>query len=318
VNNPIQGKFSKAATVHYWHEVGLPTLRALGDGALQYRCWFSGLRPILILTAVVWLAMVFLDLHFRNEHLPWGIVSLEIPLSAEHAWMAMSAWVPSQARAALLSVQLDYIFIGCYVYLLCRWGGWLKAGGRQLGVERLRLWLSGSVNVMFTLAVIAGACDVVENLGLGAMLAGVDAPELQQTADQGYLVHTAFFRAYLITKSCAIAKFVCLGVLLFLGAIGSVWFLLAGGQLPNFLVPLYNSVVVFGQRCSAPLKAQGPSERQSSNNAVIKGEATVSSRGKLGAKSMKTARTQPASAQRQSDSSPRKRPPVPRKKGPQA
>lgn len=196
----------------------------------------SGNLALMGATAFVWLCLVFLDFGLRIEALPWGIVSLEIPASSEHAWDAIGAWTYAQQRSALASIALDYVFIVCYTLVLCRWGWWLKKSGRTLLRGKLSVWISGSVNVMFTLAVIAALCDVMENIGLKAMIESAEDPAVIQAAAKGYLVHTAFFHAYLITKSCAIVKFVCLGVLICLGASSSLWYGLAnnGGR---FLSP---------------------------------------------------------------------------------
>lgn len=185
---------------------------------------FSNNFYLVGVTILVWLGLVYFDVGLRNEALPFGIVSLEIPASVEHAWTAINAWHYQQQNAALASVGLDYVFIVCYVLLLCRWGRWLKKRGQTLPRGKLSIWIAGCVNIMVTLAVTAGLCDVMENLALKAMIERAETQAVAVAAAKGYLVHTAFFHAYLITKSCAIIKFFCLGVLCFLGSVSTLWF----------------------------------------------------------------------------------------------
>lgn len=197
--------------------------------------WLHGNLPLLAVTACVWLVLLVLDLGLRVEALPWGIISLEIPRSSEHALQAINSWTAGQQRAAMTSVRLDYVFIVCYVLVLCRWGLWLKKSGRTLSQGKLAVWISGTVNLMLTLAVIAGACDVLENLGLSSMIESANEETVLEAAGKGYLVHTALFHAYLITKACAIIKFVCLGVLICLGASSTLWYVLASGRAGQML-----------------------------------------------------------------------------------
>jgi hypothetical protein len=185
--------------------------------------WWVSIVPLCVLTFFVWMVLVGLDVGVRSDTLPWGVVSLEIPDSADHAWESITAWTFGQQQTALTSVRVDFLFILCYGLLLFRWGWWLKRQALRSASGKLAMWMSGCVNVMFTLVGIAMLCDMFENFNLIAMINQADLREVKRAAGEGYLVHTAFFRAYLITKSCAIIKFVCLGVFLLLALSASAW-----------------------------------------------------------------------------------------------
>jgi hypothetical protein len=97
---------------------------------------------------------------------PWGIISLELAWDAERAGKILGAWGEDGQRFAILSLQIDFLYILLYstaLSLACVWAG-------DLLNSRNRPSLAGVGLGLAILQWLAGLFDVAENLSLFQIL----------------------------------------------------------------------------------------------------------------------------------------------------
>jgi hypothetical protein len=125
---------------------------------------------------VLWAVQLYLNSKLVHAEAPAGIVSLELACTAEKAGCILDAWAkkdPGLRATARLGVWWDFPLILAYVATLAlgciESGKVLKNSWGWPGFARAGWFFVG-------LALIAGACDVFEDLGLLKQLgAGADA-----------------------------------------------------------------------------------------------------------------------------------------------
>jgi hypothetical protein len=138
--------------------------------------------PLLTLTFCVMLLELKDQTVLRTDAAPYGIVSLELGHSFAKDTGIVQSWkdsVPDMAPQDLCALQqravipyntakpnvvLDYLFIVLYTTLLVIVLGALQAGNPR--------GTTGFTHLLLVLALIAGGCDCIENIGLLQFIAG--------------------------------------------------------------------------------------------------------------------------------------------------
>ena len=132
-------------------------------------------RKILQISMFVFLAIMYLvQLYFEPDAPLPGIVSLELAGEPSDARCLVDRWEaagPDVLGKVTAGVRWDYGFIASYVLVLAF--GCVHSG-RTLAASWGHPWLKWLGWAFATLAVVAGAADVVENLGLLGELGGGD------------------------------------------------------------------------------------------------------------------------------------------------
>jgi len=163
--------------------------------------WFIGFSILLFILSI-------LNLGLTHELFPLGIVSFEIPLSSLHAFDGILQWSSYQKRLAYLSLGLDYVFIFTYVGVARSCFLWLKAQFEARGIGG-EWYIIKIISLMMILCTVTGLFDVAENSLLLKLLLSINTVT---DPAQGQ-----FYWTYLLAKSFAIAKFILIGLGLFIG-----------------------------------------------------------------------------------------------------
>jgi hypothetical protein len=168
---------------------------------------FHGLAPTalgwLLLVLMVGCVVLFVRLEtlarrLKTSRAPWGIVSLELALSAEEAQDVISSWEPAERANARRHLILDYWFIPFYTTALA-----------ILGVIASRWFAVRGLSGMSTLAVVlawgqwlAGLLDFVCNSALLRMLQ--THPEIPQRLPHlaGWCARAKFLLIMLAVGCC--------------------------------------------------------------------------------------------------------------------
>lgn len=117
--------------------------------------WFFYLAAVVTLTLAA--ALVWLDQKLVTEASPQGIISLELAATPEKVRLMLDSWGPDGTRYATWSLLLDFPFLISYVVLF---------------VCLTRLIDSPVQQLLIGGFILAGLCDLVENLALLQLLAG--------------------------------------------------------------------------------------------------------------------------------------------------
>lgn len=156
--------------------------------------------PVLALTLLVMVVLTRVGDPLTSSAAPNGIISYEFAGSELKAKEILISWGEDGRIHAAFSLGFDFLFILAYtisIGLACTWAG---------EVLRERRWPLGRLGVLFACGVcLAGLLDVIENIGLAAMLLeAVTSPWPQ------------------IAAVCATGKFLLIALALLYAAYGGI------------------------------------------------------------------------------------------------
>lgn len=121
--------------------------------------------PVLALTLIVMVVLTWVGDPLTTSAAPNGIISYEFAGSELKAKEILLSWGEDGRIHAAFSLGFDFLFILAYtisIGLACTWAG---------EVLRERRWPLGRLGALFACGVgLAGLLDVIENIGLAAML----------------------------------------------------------------------------------------------------------------------------------------------------
>ncbi len=117
--------------------------------------WFFYLAAVA--TLILAAALVWLDQQLATAAAPQGIISLELAATPDKAHLILDSWGLEGIRYAIWSLLLDFPFLVSYVVLF---------------VFLTRLIDSPVKHLLIGGFILAGLCDLVENLALLQILAG--------------------------------------------------------------------------------------------------------------------------------------------------
>jgi hypothetical protein len=126
-----------------------------------------------LIALIVTLAMGYIlsiqGAQLQNQHAPHRVVSLELAWTGKNAQEVVDSWKAGRLkRAAYRHVALDFIFIAGYTALLIVIALSAQRAANGAGSTFL-VWAAGWATYG---ALAAGVFDVLENIGLLAMLTG--------------------------------------------------------------------------------------------------------------------------------------------------
>lgn len=140
---------------------------------------------LLVCTALVIIAMQITGAPLKNEFAPAGIVSFELTGSLLGSLSIINSWRAQVIGWAWVNMILDFLFIVCYSLTIA----WASLHLGSLLARTSPLW--GQMGGWFARAIlVAAGLDVLENLALIGLLAGVRSDFLA-----------------LLARWCAIPKF---------------------------------------------------------------------------------------------------------------
>jgi len=122
---------------------------------------------LLVLTAILMVAMAYLDRPLQTAVAPWGIVSFELAGNPTQAQQILQSWDHEQKTYAGLSLGLDYLYLVSYSSTISL-GCVLVA--RRLAIRAARLSLLGVILSWTQPA--AALLDAAENYALIRILFG--------------------------------------------------------------------------------------------------------------------------------------------------
>jgi hypothetical protein len=128
--------------------------------------WLGGL--VLLATGVMTAALGMFDVQLRNRDAPSGIVSFELAGSLPAAQRILASWDARARIYAGLSLGLDYAYLLAYSTLLALVCAWASRRGPNAW-RALGRWLCWGLW-------LAALCDACENVGLIALLLGMQSP----------------------------------------------------------------------------------------------------------------------------------------------
>ncbi len=121
------------------------------------------LKKLAPATALVFLALLLINLMLSNDQAPQGIVSFQLAGTAEHSLQILAAWGEQGRFWAALSLWLDFLFLALYTATLVVLTNYFLSDRPGIRERKIGRWVK-------TLFIAAGLADAAENVLLLANL----------------------------------------------------------------------------------------------------------------------------------------------------
>lgn len=115
------------------------------------------LNTSLLSAAVMFVALIIINLPLQTETAPQGIVSFQLALTAEHARGILDSWQSEGLQWAQVSLWLDFVFIATYLMALFHLTRYLMRDRPGIRERKIAQWVR---NLFATAAVN----DIAENI----------------------------------------------------------------------------------------------------------------------------------------------------------
>lgn len=144
------------------------------------------LLPLLIISTIV---MKLIDNQLTSDLVPAGIISFQLAGSIERVVEVVSHWGPELQRLAAFHLGLDYLYLIIY-------SSFLLVVARQL-LYRVLTDKYQLVNLLPYSAVVAGACDFLENIFATILLVKLPSLADSEKSSMIYAVDWMYWLALL-------------------------------------------------------------------------------------------------------------------------
>jgi hypothetical protein len=151
-------------------------------------------QTLIAFVATVLMVILMAKLGQPMDATPYRITAFELAKTPEKAQEIITTWQPSVTKAAYLQTQVDFLFILAYTAFAYLWSLFLTENSPQAVIRRLGSYMSWA-------AIVAGGCDVIENLCM--------FPSLSNNITDFY-TETAFYTAAIKFSLLALVFVVCI------------------------------------------------------------------------------------------------------------